>query len=272
MPSTTTVAPTSKAPLVTLDEEARQAVRDLVTKTDDPVDNIFSEWQQNLLKDTLRNSWTPTGPEGRRKFMVCANVGIFEHTKTPPLVPDVMVSLDAAPPEDEDINRAYYLWELGPPDVVVEIVSNKKGDELGGKLGKYAGWGIPYYVVTDPFRQLSRDLVRVFVLDGGRYQRTSDWFLHGVGLGLTLWNGTYDEMEATFVRWCDEHGVMLGTGLENTAAETARRRAEADLRREEAARADAQAARADSEAARAEAALWERDRAIAKLRELGIDI
>ena len=264
MPLTLTAPRTSKRPLVTLDEVERQAVKNLVTKTDDPVDNLFSERQQNLFRDTLSNSWTPTGPEGRRKFMACANVGIFENTKTPPLVPDLLVSLDAEPPDDDDDNRAYYLWELGAPDVVVEIVSNKKGNELGGKVRKYAEWGIPYYVVMDPFGKLGRDLVSVFTLEGGSYQRTTDWFLHGVGLGLKVWRGFYGGKTSTYLRWCDERGELLGTGEENTAAESSRRKAEAELRRHEAARADSEAARANSEAARA-------DRLAAKLRQLGID-
>ncbi len=278
MPPTLTDTRTLKPPLVTLDEEERRAVKNLVTKTDDPVDNYFSERQQVLLREILRNSWTPTGPGGRRPFVACMNVGIFENTVTPPLVPDFFVSIDADPPDDDDYNRAYYLWELGAPEVVVEIVSNKKGNELGGKMLTYARWGIPNYVVMDPFRKVGRDLVQVFKLRGGRYERTDDWFFPEVGLGVKVWRGVSDGMVSNYLRWCDEAGTLLGTGPENTAAEAAQKKAEAKLRREESARATreaafrrAETARADAEAAKAEELRRERDQLIATLRRLGIE-
>ncbi len=55
------------------------------------------------------------------------------------------------------------LWEYGKvPEVVVEIVSNKEGGELDHKLKTYARKGIHYYIVFDPLRLLSEDVLRVY--------------------------------------------------------------------------------------------------------------
>jgi Uma2 family endonuclease len=43
--------------------------------------------------------------------------------------------------------HSYFLWLYGkPPDIVVEIVSNRESGELDHKLGSYARMGVPYYI------------------------------------------------------------------------------------------------------------------------------
>jgi Uma2 family endonuclease len=67
----------------------------------------------------------------------------------PPIVPDVFVSLDVETPQDfrQKRNRTYFVWEFGKaPDVVIEVVSSREGNELGRKLHDYARLGVPYYV------------------------------------------------------------------------------------------------------------------------------
>src|SRR5438128_11707266 len=99
----------------------------LVTEDDTPVDNIFSEKQQRLLVESLYNGWA--GPGEGRPFLALANVGLFYAVHQPPLVPDVLVSLDVQVPADVWVrpNRSYLIWEYGkPPDVVLEIVSNRQ--------------------------------------------------------------------------------------------------------------------------------------------------
>lgn len=58
-----------------------EAVNNLVTEDDKPVDNPFSAKQQTLLKRPLYSSWTPLAsedaPEEKRKFLADANVGVF---------------------------------------------------------------------------------------------------------------------------------------------------------------------------------------------------
>ena len=62
----------------------------------------------------------------RRPFVALANVGLFHTYKQPPLVPDVMLSLDVCRPKEVRLSQkeynTYFVWVLGKvPDVVVEI-------------------------------------------------------------------------------------------------------------------------------------------------------
>ena len=116
------------------------AVNALVTEDDEPVDNVFSEKQQRLLTEPLYSSWTPPPEEEQpghpRPFWAAAHVGIFPSLHQPPLVPDVFVSLDVAVADNmfEQRHRSYFFWEFGKaPEVVIEIVSNRKSGELSNK-------------------------------------------------------------------------------------------------------------------------------------------
>ena len=221
-------------------------VSDLVTEDDTPVDNLFSEKQQRLLTESLYNSWTPTEADPPRKFLAAANVGLFPSRRQAPLVPDVFLSLDVEVAEDwwDKNHRSYFFWEFGKaPEVVVEIVSNRKGGELGSKLQAYARAGVSYYVVYDPTKQLGDDVLSAYELYVGKYQGRSDSNLPGIGLGLRLWEGIYEGKQATWLRWYDAQGQLISTGAERAARE---------------------AERAAREAERA-------GRLAAKLRELGVD-
>src|SRR5437016_3731475 len=67
-------------------------VANLVTEDDTPVDNIYSEKQQRLLTHPLFESWAKAIHP--RQFVATANVGMFYSDEAPPLVPDVLLSLD----------------------------------------------------------------------------------------------------------------------------------------------------------------------------------
>jgi Uma2 family endonuclease len=200
-------------------------VSHLVTEDDTPVDNIFSEREMDLLVDSLYASWR--GPKDGKPFVAMANVALYYALRQQPLVPDVLISLDVQLPAEvwEKENRSYLIWEYGkPPDVVVEIVSNRKGQETGYKLAQYARLGIAYYIVHDPYRLLSDNLLRVYTLKETRYQESKKRWLADVGVGVTLWNGVYRGIEATWLRWQDEQENLLLTGEER--AEVAEERAE----------------------------------------------
>src|SRR5438093_367603 len=91
-------ATVQNGPLLLLAPEDIPNVEDLVTEDDTPVDNILSEKQQRLLVEPLYSTWT--GPGKGRPFLAAANVGLFFAVKHPPLVPDVLLSLDVAVAED----------------------------------------------------------------------------------------------------------------------------------------------------------------------------
>jgi hypothetical protein len=146
-----------------------------------------------------------------------ANVGIFHTASQPAIVPDVFVSLDVQIPENwwDKQNRSYLVWQFGkPPEVVIEIVSNKVGDELGNKLKIYEKMRVSYYVVYDPTHQLGEQVLLVYELRGTRYSQTPETWLEQVGLGVTLWTGEFEGRHDSWLRWCYEDGSVLLTGDE----------------------------------------------------------
>ena len=187
----------------------------LVIEDEIPVDNFFSAKLQRLLVEVLYSSWASWGMD--RPFVADADIGIFSSVNRPPIVPDVFVSLDVEAPKDfrEKKNRTYFVWEFGKsPDIVVEIVSNKEGNELGSKLRDYARLGVTYYVVFDPLQQLGAEQLQVFGLREGTYEALDKLWLAQVGLGVTLWEGRFEGVEGVWLRWCDRDGKILPTGIE----------------------------------------------------------
>jgi Uma2 family endonuclease len=221
----------------------------LVTEDDAPADNILSEKQERLLTEPLYSSWSgpPPGEDGeRRRFAALANVGLFSSQDEPPLVPDMMLSLDVAISEDlgEKKNRSYFVWQFGkPPEVVVEIVSNSEGGELGERFRRYRRMRVSYYIVYDPLHALGELLLRSFELRGDLYVPVERPWFESIGLGLVEWEGIFEGLRGRWLRWCTRDGQVVPTGAE---------------------RADVAEARMGTAEARAE-------RLAARLRELGID-
>jgi hypothetical protein len=226
-------------------------IDDLVTEDDTPVDNLFSEKNQRLLTEPLYNAWQGTeDARGKRTFLVAANVGVFFPGYKTPLVPDAFVSMDVQA-EGNKVwreHRAYFIWEFGkPPDVAIEIVSNRKGHEAGHKIDTYAAFGIRYYVIFDPNFYLSHEPLRTYRLvasptsptSPAYYQRMETAWFHELELGLILWNGLYEGIEATWLRWYDRFGMLVPTGAEyiktaeaeREAARIAQQTVEAELER-----------------------------------------
>jgi Uma2 family endonuclease len=222
-----------------------------VTEDDKPVDNIFSEKQMRLLVEPLYTSWA--GPGEQRPFVATANVGLFFSMYEPPIVPDMLLSLDVQLPTDIWVkhHRSYVVWEIGKrPDAVTEIVSNTKGGEFDRKTNRFATIGVPYYIVFDPQQFYSRNRLTVYELVRNTYIARKQHILQHIGLGLQLWEGRYEGFQETWLRWCHEDGSLIPTGAE---------------------RAEAEAQRAEAEAQRAEAEAQRAERLASKLRELGID-
>lgn len=184
----------------------------LITEDDTPVDNFGSEKQQRFLTSILYYA--------RKEviFLACANVGIYYNIGKSPIVPDFFLSLDVTTPQNfwAKNHRCYLAWEFGKtPEVAMEIVSNKVGGELGEKLKIYQDMRVSYYIVYDPQKYLSDQVLRIFKLTGINYQETSDTWLEGVNLGLTLWEGEFENFNGVWLRWCDENNNLLLTGDES---------------------------------------------------------
>ncbi len=245
-----------------LEVAVRPDISHLITEDDEPVDNIFSAKQQRLLVEPLYSSWQP-----ERSFVADANVGVFSATNRPPLVPDAFLSMDVSLPEElwEKEHRSYFIWEYGKaPDVVIEVVSNTKGHETERKLRDYARMRVLYYAIFDPQQVVQSDPLRIYELHVGAYVPMEDTRLEEVGLGLTLWTGTYDRIEQTWLRWTDLAGNLIPTGGER--AEQERQRADQASQR-----ADQASQRAEQASQRAEQERQRAERLVAQLRALGIE-
>ena len=240
----------------TLADEYRPSVDHLVTEDDTPVDNIFSEKQQRLLTEPLYTSWQSNVP-----FIALANVGLFHSIRQPPYVPDMLLSLNAEAPKDlfPKSNRSYFVWEYGkPPDVVVEIVSNREGNEDTEKVIGYARIGIPYYAIYDPELWLRAEPLRFYELRGGHYELRagSSYVMKEIGLGLALWNGVFEGHDNEWLRWTDVEGNPISTGAERSEKERYR--------------ADSEKLRADSERLRADSERLRADKLAEQLKQMGI--
>ncbi|MBM0743453.1 Uma2 family endonuclease [Phormidium sp. CLA17] len=229
----------------------------LVIEDNAPVDNLISEKQQRLLTEPLYSNENLLGD---RIFLAAANVGVFYAIKQSPLVPDVFVSLDVEVPQDwtQKKNRSYLIWEFGkPPDIVIEIVSNREGNELGRKLRDYARMGVGYYAVFDPLRQLGSTDLYLFENRANRYQELSEHWFEEIQLGLMLWDGVFEGKGDHWLRWHDATGAVIPTG--------------AELANQERQRANTESQRAETERQRAEAAEARAAQLAAQLRSLGIN-
>ena len=215
-----------------LDPEDMPNLDNIVIEDGKPVESIFAEKQLRLLTEPLYTSWP--GPGEGRPFLALANVGLFYDFKTPPVVPDVMLSLDVSPAADLSVkgNRSYFTWlRRKAPDVVIEIVSDKRGGEDTLKLLDYARIGVPYCVVFDPEHHLGPETLRGFLLRVRIYEPVSlDW-MPQISLGLRLWEGVYEGQPAQWLRWCDRNGTPIPNGREQAEqAQQKIERLEAKLR------------------------------------------
>lgn len=207
--------------ILTLDPSEIPDISHLVFEDDTPLDSFINEKQQRLLT-TVFYSGAGTGIVV--PFIAAANVGLFSSIHQSGIAPDMFLSLNIPAVEDwwKRQIRSYLFWEFGkPPDVVIEIVSPTPGNELGSKLMDYARMGIPYYAVYDPLQKLGSTILQVFELQGGSYiPKINAWF-PPVGLGLTLWQGEFEQTPGTWLRWCYENGTPIPTGDEIVAQKNA---------------------------------------------------
>jgi Uma2 family endonuclease len=224
--------PTALTPAITADANGRVVapfpaedvpnLDHLITEDNTPVDSFFVEKQQRLLTEPLNSCWP--GPGDSRPFIAASNVGVFFEAKNPALVPDMFLSLDVRLGEVLMLkpNRSYFCWLRGKvPDLMLEIVSDRTGGEEGFKMQAYCRMQIPFYVIFDPSEHLGHGVLRGFRLLDRSYQPMSVDHFPGLGLGLRLWRGVYEDYEETWLRWCDLTGAVIPTGKEKSSHEKA---------------------------------------------------
>jgi hypothetical protein len=93
---------------------------------------------------------------------------------------------------------------------------------------------IAYYIVFDPRQQVHQQTLTCHELRGLDYVACSTELIEPVELGLRLWEGTYEDMHATWLRWCDREGNLIPTGAEwRQRADQEQQRADQEQQRAE---------------------------------------
>jgi Uma2 family endonuclease len=143
--------------------------------------------------------------------------------------------------EERDLRLSYVIWqERVPPAVVVELVSVGTRNEDLGRTPAIPGepppkWQVyeqilqvPYYVVFDRYREEWY----CFTLVNGQYQQAplenDRCWLPDLNIGIGLWQGTYDGITRSWLRWFDRTGEWIPTPTEavQQQAELAQQQAE----------------------------------------------
>jgi hypothetical protein len=190
-------------------------IHSLMTENDEPVNNIFTEKQQRLLTESLYNAWQSSN----RSFLALSKVGLIYAPDKPPIVPDMLLSLNVKIPHDvwRKQNRSYFVSQYGkPPEVVIEIISNRKGEKAGKNFQNYAQAKVRYYVIFDPQTSLKKDVLRIYELHNTNYVEKKQQWLFGIKLGLMLWEGWYEDKHDVWLRWYGQDDKLILTGKETT--------------------------------------------------------
>jgi Uma2 family endonuclease len=239
---------------------------DLPSEDGEPMESLFHDAQDALLKDTLIDAW-----RDRNDFFVGGNNFVYfserQLRNNDFRGPDVYVVLDVEWKE----RKSWVAWEEGGrlPNVVIEVTSESTAHvDRGEKMRIYAEiWRTSAYVIFDP----DTEVLEAYRLDatGRRYEQMhpdarGDFEVAVLGLKLGLRQTSYRRIERRFVRWLNQEGEPLPTAQEREAIERARAETER-------ARAETERARAETERARAETERARADELSARLRALGSD-
>jgi len=213
--------------------------------------------QLQLLMDPLRFLWAK-----RNDVFIAGNMFVYfspEQVRTHDFRgPDFFVVLGVSPRE----RKSWVVWQEGKgPDVVIELLSESTAAvDKGEKKEVYRDrLRVPEYFWFDPF---SADWAG-FALREGVYEPIAEeaqgrLISRQLGLALERWEGTYQGIEARWLRWATMEGALLPTPQE-VAEQEQRHAVEAERHAVEAQRhaveAERQAAEAQQRAAALEALL-----------------
>ena len=137
--------------------------------------------------------------------------------------------------QGRDLRQSYVIWDENiSPLLVVELLSEGTEDEDLGRTVRKLGhpptkWQvyeqilkIPYYVTFDE----RNSEFRKFRLIGGKYQELPlterRLWLEELGIGLGVWQGEYQGIEATWLRWYEASGNWIPTTEEDLVEERAK--------------------------------------------------
>ncbi|NJR49572.1 MAG: Uma2 family endonuclease [Leptolyngbyaceae cyanobacterium CSU_1_3] len=218
----------------------------------------FHDLQPQLLSRTLRLSRYTSD-----RYFTGTDLNLYydvNHTQWHKR-PDWFLVLDVPRLYDGvDLRSSYVVWQEGVnPFVVVELLSpGTEKEDLGENAALAATsangqptqeqpprkWDVyekilrvPYYLV---FSRYTNQL-RCFHLVGGHYQEQRldaghPWFwVEELDLGLGVWQGEFEGITRSWLRWCDRQGNWISTDTEQEQqrAEQEQQRAEQEQQRAE---------------------------------------
>ena len=190
--------------------------------------------------------------------------------------------------QKQELRRSYVIWqEEVSPFVVVELLSPGTENEDLGQTVRGLGqpptkWQVyeqilrvPYYIVFDG----ATNNLRAFVLTGDRYEELilaePRVWMPEIQLGLGIWQGTFEGLERSWLRWYDANGSWIPTPTEQQRqqkelaqqqAEQARQEAEQQRQEKEQAQQQTEQQRQQKEQAQQRA-----ERLAERLMAMGID-
>ena len=183
-----------------------------------PANSFFGDKQQRLLISSLYSQLDLSIP-----LVAAAGVPLYYAIRRSPLVPDVIVSLDTTIREEasENNNQFYLTWEMEkPPDLALEIISHQNHqvltteEQLHQKLEDYGRSGVGYYVLFDPDKLVSEQILRIYESRSNHYILQDNTWIQQLNLGLSLWEGEFEQYNACWLRWCDRNDQLLPTAEE----------------------------------------------------------
>jgi len=193
----------------------------------------FHDFQPDLLKKTCLSPHYP-----QQDYFIARDLNLYYDSNNPLWYkrPDWFLVLGAQrSTNQQDLRLSYVIWqEQVNPFLVVELASPGTENEDLGKTERKeetrpTKWEvyeqilqIPYYVIYDRYENQFRG----FVLQSGKYEKLelSDkrMWLEELGLGLGLWQGSYEEVEGLWLRFYDQFGEWIPTPEEQAEREKQR--------------------------------------------------
>ncbi|AGY59628.1 Uma2 family endonuclease [Gloeobacter kilaueensis] len=195
--------------------------RELPDSDDTPVDNELQDTLPGLLKTILASLW-----DQRNDWFLGIDMGMYVYPHEPykAIVPDAFLALNVPRLSDPNGRLSYVLWEERVmPVLVLELVSKTYRDEYEEKLREYEHLGIRYYVIYNPQGRRKRQVLEVYELIDGQYERlagAAPFWLEGLGLGIGLDEGEYQGWRREWLYWYDQSGKRHPTPEEKERQRT----------------------------------------------------
>ncbi|MBW4553420.1 MAG: Uma2 family endonuclease [Aphanocapsa sp. GSE-SYN-MK-11-07L] len=177
---------------------------------DTPVDNEDQNLLPNVLLFLLNTIWAE-----RMDWYFGVDMAVYHTTGINPrvaVVPDAFLSLGVARKKDGKSRRSYVVWEEQEivPILTLEMVSHKPGGEYEEKFQIYAKLGVLYYVIYNPeFWQRDRHLpLEIYKLVDGLYQLQigEPFWMPEIGLGIGRCQTIFGNLPQEQLAWFDQRG------------------------------------------------------------------